>query len=388
MNYKQLRQALVASISIAAVMLFFVHIFSPASRRVALAVRDALDRAEVVIATVSIADATGSSASQNSSAPTSTDTTAPTGEEAKPANVGTTPPVASRYAADYAQLPHTNGVRSRRIGIFVSDSPIDRSSLARLNTYAGLGVDTVFNYSILDGSASDVTNYLNKAQSLGIQVIFSLKDLYDPLGVSNFSTLYSYPIGDSNQSAAVNAVRQFGSHPAVWGFAISDERPESPDDLSTWQSIMQQRYSLIKQNTNKPVMMVLVGATSPSATVRQQFLRSLRSSTDTFALDYYPIPFQPASFVASIGQDLAAVGDADGWFVAQAFSWASYPSTARGLGFDASASRLPTSSEMSGMAALALNNGARNVLFYSYFDIAGNATQLNALRQAIGVLRN
>ena len=135
-------------------------------------------------------------------------------------------------------------------------------------------------------------------------------------------------------------------------------------------------------------MEVLVGATSSSAGARRSFLSSLRSSTDTFALDYYPIPYQSQALISDIGGDLRAVGDNNGWFVTQAFSWSSYPGTAANLGFSLASARLPTSYEMVAMSALALNGGARNILFYSYFDIKNNPAQLSALRQAITSLRN
>lgn len=370
------------------VVLMSGQVLGPLSIKAVMASRSALGRMAALINSAELAAASGSTG-----ALAATPAAPPPAEPAAPVNPpeGTkAAPQASSspFAAEYASLPRaTASARPRRIGIFVNDSPIDQTSLQRIDSYASLGADTVFNYSILDGSPADITAYLNKAQSRGIQVIFSLKDLYDQLSPTNYRSLYTYPLGDSNQSAAVNAVQQFGAHPAVWGFAINDERPESPADLGLWQPIMQQRYSLIKQHTTKPVMQVLVGATSPSVAARAQFLRSLRSSTDTFALDYYPIPYQPTSFISSIGQDLLTAGDSNGWFIAQAFSWASYPDTASGLGFNLGSARAPSSAEMVGMAALALNSGARNILFYSYFDIANNPAQLSALRQAITSLR-
>ncbi len=376
------------SILVVMVVLVSGHVLGPISIKAVIASRSAVGRMVALINSAELAAASGSTGALTAS-PAALPTTEPAAAATPPEDAqASSKAAASSFAAEYASLPRaTASARPRRIGVFVNDSPIDQTSLQRIESYASLGVDTVFNYSILDGSPADITGYLNKAQSRGIQVIFSLKDLYDQLGPNNYRTLYTYPLGDSNQSAAVNAVQQFGAHPAVWGFAINDERPESPADLGLWQPIMQQRYSLIKQHTTKPVMQVLVGATSPSAAARAQFLRSLRSSTDTFALDYYPIPYQPTSFISSIGQDLLTAGDSNGWYIAQAFSWASYPDTASGLGFNLGSARAPSAAEMVGMAALALNSGARNILFYSYFDIASNPAQLSALRQAITSLR-
>lgn len=281
----------------------------------------------------------------------------------------------------------TANARAQNIGIYSTSSPSDPNALANLDAIASLGANVVYNYASNDGTPAQIQAYLNHAQSRGLKVIFSLKDYYDKLGSSNYRDYNSYLYGNNNEEFALNVVRQFHTHPATWGFALTDERPEGPWDLGAWQGILGDRYRKIKSITNKPVMAVLVGHTSADAGVRRNFLRGLRGATDTFALNYYPVPYLSVEKIQEIAGDLGAVGDGNGWFVAQTFSWASYPDTARGLGFNLGAARLPTAQEMTNMAALALNGGARNIMFYSYFDIAGNGAQLNNLRQAIANIR-
>jgi len=289
-------------------------------------------------------------------------------------SVGSTPQVSTNITPGY-------------IGVYSTSSPSDPASLSNLDAIASLGANVVYNYASADGNPQEITRYLDYANARGIKVIFSLKDYYDQLGPSNYRDYNGYLYGNNNEEFALGIVRSFANHPATWGFALTDERPEGPWDLGSWQGTLTDRYRKIKSLTNKPVMSVLVGHTSGDAGVRRNFLRELRGATDTFALDYYPIPYLSVDKISEIAGDLPAVGDNNGWFVAQTFSWASYPDTARGLDFNLGAARLPSSQEMVSMAALALNGGARNILFYSYFDIAGNGGQVNALRAAIQSLK-
>lgn len=272
------------------------------------------------------------------------------------------------------------------IGLYVSTSPDDPAARPTIDQVASLGANVVYNYASFHAPPDTVRSYLDYAQSRGVKVIFSLKDLYDQLGsdsVSQFSQWY----GGSNEEIALNVVRNFKDHPATWGFAITDEAPESPSEVGAWQPTLRDRYLKIKSITTKPVMAVLVGHTSSSASSRRSFLSSLRNTTDTFALDYYPVPFMSQEKISEIAGDLPAVGDSNGWFVEQAFNWQSYSSTAAGLGFNVGAARYPTASEMINMARYALGGGARNILFYSLFDIKSSPNQLSALRAAIAAVK-
>lgn len=277
--------------------------------------------------------------------------------------------------------------KARSVGIFVTNSPDDPTALATLDKVSALGFDTVYNYASFHSPPEQVNQYLDHAQARGLKVIFSLKDLYNELpGSEQWPQNFSY-YGSNNEEIALNVVRKFKDHPATWGFSIADETPESPAELAAWQGILTNRYQKIKGITTKPVMMVLVGHISSNDNTRRNFLNSLKGARDSFALDYYPVPYESIDSIALIGADLPAVGDNNGWFVAQSFSWSSYGSTANGLGYSVGLARLPTTSEMVSMARLALNAGARNILFYSYFDIKDNPAQLTALKNAVRELR-
>jgi hypothetical protein len=143
------------------------------------------------------------------------------------------------------------------------------------------------------------------------------------------------------------------------------------------------RYQKIKAVTGKPVMATLLGYTDDQPAVRRSFLASLRQASDTIALDYYPVPYAPTAKIGEFAADLPASGTADGWAIVQDFSWASYPATAQGLGYNLAAARPPTTAEMVSMGRTALADGAKNLLFYSYFDIKNDPNQQAALKTAV-----
>jgi hypothetical protein len=315
----------------------------------------------------------------------------PTADKATPNKITETPTVAPPTAAPAPASGQSGTIAAtaapREIGMFVSNSADDPQAGATLDKLHGMGVTVVYNYALIDGSAAQIQAYLDRARYDGIKVIISLKDLYDQLP-DGAMTATSHPeFGDTNEAVAMGLVQRFGGHPAVWGFGLTDEAPMEASELGVWQPTLRDRYVKLKTITTKPVMAVLVGKTSPSAATRRSFLSALRSSTDSFALDFYPVPFEPIATIESIGGDLPAVGDTNGWFIEQAFSWSRYADTARSIGYNPAGARNPTTAEMVNMGRLALRGGARNLMFYSYFDIQNDPAQVAAVTAAIRQLK-
>ncbi len=304
----------------------------------------------------------------------------------------TTSPKANPSTMTIAQKSLANPLinpRPARLGLFVSDSPSDVAKATRtLDWAAAAGFDTLYNYASFDGTPEQLDAYLAAAGARHLQIIFSLKDLYDalPAGADTAKTFSSW--GSSNAEIARNIVAHVAGNPATYGFGITDERPESLADLATWQPILKTRYQEIKSLTSKPVIALLVGWTSGSSVDRRQLLAGLSGATDHFALDYYPIPFDSLANINLIARDLVAAGDSDGWFIEQAFSWASYPETTLGLGHNPAAARFPTADEIVSMGRGALASGAKNIMVYSYFDISSSPSQLSALKTAAARLRS
>lgn len=261
------------------------------------------------------------------------------------------------------------GAHPRDIGIFISNVPGEAGSLETIDAIAGLGCTIAYNYNLLDGTPTAIRSYLGYAAAHHVKIIVSLDNLY----------------GSGGETTALQAVRDYSGNSGVWGFGISDEKPEGPADSAQWLPIITDRYHKLKQLTTKPVMAIAVGWSSSNDGQRATFLRSFAPATDVLAIDSYPVPYY-----ASTGIDqLIADGPAnrDRWFIAQAFSWASYPDTAKGLGYDLGLARYPTTNEMVSMAKQALAGGATTIMYYSYFDISASPMQLSRLGAAIKAIK-
>ncbi|MFI5240400.1 MAG: hypothetical protein ACHQUB_01675 [Candidatus Saccharimonadia bacterium] len=272
---------------------------------------------------------------------------------------------------------------TRYIGVFISTSPSDPNFQTALDEYQQLGVNIVYNYSAFDGTIAQVNAFLDYANSKKIKVIVNLAQLYDNLAGSsaNLSDFAQY--GSSNEAIALSVVKNFQSNPGVWGFSIADETPETSNDLSVWQPILADRYAKVKELTAKPIMAVMVGWNDSNQNNRIELFSSVKKVSDTLALDYYPVPYLPTNNISTFLRDAGP----NNWFVEQAFSWASYPDTASMLGFDPNIARFPTYDEMLQMAQMGISSATQNILFFSYFDIANNPAQVQALSHVIHALR-
>jgi hypothetical protein len=293
------------------------------------------------------------------------------------------PPAKAKSPKTASSSRATGAIRKPpNIGIFITSSPSDPSSLQVLDWVSSAGMNTVYNYTPFDGSPEQVGHYLDYAQSKGIKIIFSLHNLYDQ-SPEAAQVVRDYPqYGHSPEEIALNVVRLFQAHPAVWGFSLTDEQPEDASGLATWQPILAARQAKLKSLTAKPTMGVLEGWSNGQASARGALLSGVKPTVDQLALDYYPIPFEPPERWSTIGGELSRY-DPSGWAIVQSFSWGSYPGTAQSLGFNLNNARPPSAAEMTSMAQQALAGGARNILFYSYFDIKNSPAQLNAVSQAV-----
>lgn len=293
--------------------------------------------------------------------------------------------MACSHSAKQAQrLPTvtTTPAEGVHIGIYTSEAPGDPAVAGNLALAHRLGFDVVYNYSLPEGSPTEVMSYLNEAMAENLKVIVSLKDFYPGEGVADLTQWGGPENNGHNQNGALKLVRFVDQHPAVWGYGISDERPEAPADLAKWQPILRERYQAIKQITAKPVMATLVGWAADTAADRQAFLKGLSGSYDVMNLDHYPIPCDPVENVGKVAEDLPAVGQQNGWITIQAFSWKSYPDA--GVCSDG---RFPTKAEMVRMGSDALKYGAHHLMFYSLMDILSNQAQQGAVQQAVAELR-
>jgi hypothetical protein len=138
--------------------------------------------------------------------------------------------------------------------------------------------------------------------------------------------------------------------PSFWGWHLADE----PDLHKTPPFAVQMANSALKRWARKPTALVLSSGMA---------VESYSECADYFLVDWYPVPWAP---VATFSRQMiyARLGARGKPFYAilQAFSWGAFPEL---IDTDV-ALRAPTYEELRCMAFLAMCNGARGILFYSY----------------------
>jgi hypothetical protein len=86
-------------------------------------------------------------------------------------------------------------------------------------------------------------------------------------------------------------------------------------------------------------------------------------TTDIVGVDPYPIDNNSITLVSRMA-DAANKAGKPVWLVPQIFDWSDYPGD-----FRAPTGRPPTRNEMRAMTYLAVNHGAKGLIYYSYFNI-------------------
>jgi hypothetical protein len=225
-----------------------------------------------------------------------------------------------------------NGEPFFPLGLFVVQSLTDTS---QLNEIAKSPFDTLMNYNINNGTKGQISNYLNQLQVRNLKLIFSLKE-YIGHGLGDINTI-------------TRKVNTFKDHPAIISWYMNDERgPEYLRELDA-------RYQKVRElDDNNPVW---------SVHWNTDWLIQEAHTTDIVGVDPYPIDNNPITLVSKMA-DAANKAGKPLWLVPQIFSWRDYPGD-----FRAPSGRPPTREEMRAMTYLAVNHGAKGLIYYSYFNI-------------------
>lgn len=205
------------------------------------------------------------------------------------------------------------------------------SNTKQLDEIANSPFDTLMNYNVNSGSDGQITSYLNQLQSRNLKLIFSLVEHEGLLDIH----------------ASTQKVMTFKDHPAVISWYMNDERgleylPE-----------LEARYQKVRGlDKNHPVW---------SVNMRKYVLMGEVHTTDILGVDPYPIPNNPITLVSQMADwaKEAGRGYRPLWLVPQIFDW----SECGGRG------RPPSREEMRAMTYLAINHGAKGLIYYSYFNI-------------------
>ncbi|MBI2301533.1 MAG: hypothetical protein HYU66_21730 [Armatimonadetes bacterium] len=224
-----------------------------------------------------------------------------------------------------------------------------RSAPDDLRRMAAAGYNTVMPYGInSEGDMAGTATYLDAAQQAGIRVIYSVKDFYDgieyrPKRVGEWTDVEAMTRG---------VVAKYRDHPALLAWYCNDELPSSMYD------VLSERYRQVRDgDPDHPCWVVLYQSTE---------LLDYAGTYDVLGTDPYPIPAAPLSTVARYARlTRAAVGDGAFWMVPQAMDWACYRKDPE----EKAKSRAPTLAEMRNMTYQCLANGAKGLIYYSYFDL-------------------
>jgi len=229
-----------------------------------------------------------------------------------------------------------NGKPFFPLGLYVVQSLTDTSQLDEI---ANSPFDTLLNYNINNGTNAQISHYLNQLQSRDLKLIFSLVGHQGLMDIR----------------AITDRVNNFKGHPAIISWYVNDER--GPEYLPQ----LEERYQKVRQlDKNHPVW---------SVHWNTHWLMQEAHTTDIVGVDPYPVDNNPITLVSQMADAANSVGKPL-WLVPQIFSWTDYPGDPAGRD---RTGRPPTREEMRAMTYLAVNHGAKGLIYYSYFNIRDDA---------------
>ena len=227
-----------------------------------------------------------------------------------------------------------NGKPFFPLGLYVVQSLTHASQLAEI---AKSPFDTLMNYNINNGTDAEITHYLNELESHNLKLIFSLSE-YIGHGQKDIDTI-------------THKVDTFKDHPVIISWYMNDERgPEYLPELKA-------RYQKVRElDDSHPVW---------SVHWNTHWLLQESHTTDIVGVDPYPIDNNPITLVSKMADGANKAGKPL-WLVPQIFDWRDYPGDPAGRDLTG---RPPTRDEMRAMTYLAVNHGAKGLIYYSYFNI-------------------
>lgn len=230
------------------------------------------------------------------------------------------------------------------LGVYMG--AIKESDMALLDA---AGFNCVMPYGLSRTPLDTAAEWLEMARRHHVMVIYSVKDIYP--GIKSFPAKgVDGRLGATEIVTA--AVERFRSHPAVLAWYLNDELPTS------MRPALEDRYRLVRRlDPDHPTWAVLYQVDE---------LRDYRHTCDVLGTDPYPIPKKPAAQAAEwAAKTVAATGGAAAvWQVPQMFDWGIYRPD------EAAMTRAPTYEEMRTMTYLAIIEGARGLVYYSFSNLA------------------
>jgi hypothetical protein len=207
--------------------------------------------------------------------------------------------------------------------------------------------DSAFNCLMPYGAPS--REQLDLAQSLGLKVIYSVKDIYH--GSAYCPADIRSP--DDERPFIEAKTQAFRDHPALLAWYLNDElSQEFMPRLEAHQEWLEEL------DPGHPTWVVLYQVSE---------VRDYARTFDVIGTDPYPIPGDSARRAGVWTQHTvdAVGGTRPVWMVPQVFNWGCYRATEE----EKQGLRPPTLPEMRSMTWQCLAHGARGLIYYSWFDI-------------------
>ena len=259
-------------------------------------------------------------------------------------------------------------------GLYESCSPKNAAMcLSHLNDMAAAGFKLVIDYDEMYGDASFQKAYLDRAQSVGMKVIITLKDhrFYNGKSLrSEFPALAQTCNCTGNNGFIRYVVNLVKNHPAVWGYYIGDEV-----DLSDHGTMKSALADVVHQldPTHPRLFIDNAGESTSVWHGNSPFF----DTAEVIGTDFYPLRGETSDYptidqagaVASGIQAYADVHKEGSAIVLQAFSYSEY---------DTPGAPYPTAKQMQSMLSQTLaHSHPRIILWYSYYDTmaSDNPTQ-------------
>ncbi len=233
-----------------------------------------------------------------------------------------------------------NGKPFFPLGLYVVQCA-NGSYSAELDEIENSPFDTLMNYAVntcgnSDATPTQINDYLDKLQSRGLKLIFSL--VRGGGGLMDVDTI-------------THKINTFKGHPAIISWYVNDER--SPEYLPGLKAGYEKIRGL---DMNHPVW---------SVHWNTNWLIREAHTTDIVGVDPYPIDNNSITLVSRMA-DAANKAGKPLWLVPQIFAWSDYRGDPAGRD---RTGRPPTRDEMRAMTYLAVNHGAKGLIYYSYFNI-------------------
>lgn len=212
------------------------------------------------------------------------------------------------------------------------------SNVKNLKRIAKGGFNTVLSYSY--GVGSHPKAYMENAEKYGLKVIYALKNMYPG----------KHGYGKEAFNVARKYIKMIQGEPALLAWYTNDELDDS------WVPKMTKMYNIIKEmDPNHPTFQV------------QYRLSSLKvdaAITDILGGDPYPVGSADLSLTSRRTKaviDAVSQGAKGIWMVAQSMDLAVYNKEDK--------QHPPSLDEMRNQAYQMLINGAKGLIFYSYYDM-------------------